>query len=66
MPAQVHHQPNFATDLLRLWLLPWELGAEWAAAAAQLIGAGLAPAQPHAQLPLPAPIAAHDEHGLFA
>ncbi len=66
MREPVHHQPNLATDLLRLWMLPYELGAEWAAATAQLFGSGLVAAHPHAQLPVPEPIEAHDEHGLFA
>lgn len=66
MGEHIHHQPSLAADVLRLWALPFELGAEWAAAMAQLIGHGLAHHAPHGQLPVPDPLDAHDEHGLFA
>jgi uncharacterized protein (DUF111 family) len=66
MREPVHHQPSLAADLFGLWALPFELGAEWAAATAQLLGEGLVHHAPHAQLPVPEPIEAHDEHGLFA
>lgn len=66
MPAPVHHQPSLAADLFNLWQLPFELGAEWLAATAQLMGEGMVHDHPHAQLPVPEPIADHDEHGLFA
>lgn len=66
MREPIHHQPSFATDLFGLWRLPFELGAEWAAATAQLLRDGLVHASPHGQLPVPEPIEAHDEHGLFA
>lgn len=66
MREPIDHQPSLAADLFGLWRLPFELGAEWAAATAQLIAEGLTRSVPHGQLPMPEPIEAHDEHGLFA
>lgn len=66
MSGPVHHQPSLAEDVFALWRLPFELGVEWAAATAQLLADGWAHAHPSAQLPVPEPLAEHDEHGLFA